>query len=161
MKLLLWLYLLPMTCSPPSVVCPVKETLAYSRETTPGIPGRDAPIDVTYYIYLVLEKGAAPAVTGVWIEGRFHAATLQRVDSPVEVEHDVAVPTGEKDTLVGETSDDVYRVEPGDERTWSPGDGAERRATEDNQVVVFLKVGRATCHGTAKEIKVLRPAPGM
>ena len=159
MKLILWLLLLPMTCSSPSVECPVKETLAYSRQTTSGIPGAK-PIDVTYFIYVVLEKGAAPSTSGVWIEGKFYAASLQRVGSPVEVDHDVAVPTGEKDTLVGKTSDDVYWIVPGDERTWSPGD-AERRVTEGHQVVTFLKVGRATCYGVAKEIKALRPAPGM
>jgi hypothetical protein len=167
MKLLLSLLLLSMTCTATGAECPVKQTLAYSRETMSGIPGPNTsagsskPINVSYFIYVVLAKGSVPSATGVWIEGRFYDATLQRVESPVQVERDTAVSTGEMDTLVARTSDDVYRVDPGEEKTWSPAGETETKRTQGNQVVVFLKVGRATCYGVAKEIKALRPAPGM
>lgn len=162
MKLLLLLPLLAMTCSSKSIECPVKETIAYSRATLRGAPGPDTePLLVSYFLYVVLEKGSVPSATGVWIQGNFHAATLRRVESPVEVDHDTAVPTGQKDTLVEKTADDVYQVELGEERSWSPRDDTAASLIRDNQAVVFLQVGQAICHAPAKEIKPLRPDPGM
>lgn len=160
MKPWLLLLLLVMACSSTSanVACPVKETLAYSRETTSGIPG-GKPIHVDYFIYVVLEPGAAPSALGVWIEGRFYAASLERVEAPVEIDRDTAVPTGEKDILVPGTPGDVYQVKLGDEKT--PAAETRTAPTQDNRVVVFLKMGRAVCYGTAREIQPLRPAQGM
>lgn len=167
-KLMLLFLLVPMRSSSMSVECPVKKTFAYSRQTTSGIPGPkgatgspDKPLLVSYFIYVVVRKGTVPSVTGVWLEGKYYAATLKRVDSPVEVEQDAAVPTGWMDTLVAKTSDDVYQVDPGAETPWSPKDDAEKGLTQRNQAVVFLAVGHATRYCPVKKIKALRPAMGM
>ena len=164
MKLLFLCLLVPVTCSAMSVECPVKETVAYSRQTTSGIPGPRAarPVQVSFFLYVVLKKGTLPpSSSGVWLEGNYYEASLRPVESPVAVEHDAAVPTGEKDTLVGRTSDDVYQVVPGEEKAWSPRNEAERKLTLSHPAVVFLAVGRAICPCPVKEIKALRPAPGM
>jgi hypothetical protein len=171
MKLLLLCLLVPVTCSAMSAECPVRDTVAYSRQTTSGIPGPralagspdkpDKPVRVSYLVYVVLKKGAVPSSAAVWLEGKYFGATLHKVDSPVVVEHDVAVPTGHKDTLVGRTSDDVYQVDLDAERPWSPRDEAEKGSTLGNQAVIFLQVGQVACPCPVKEIKALRPAPGM
>jgi hypothetical protein len=168
MKVILFCLLVPMTCSAATVDCPVEKTVAYSRQTTSGIPGSstlagspDRPVAVSYFIYVVLKKGTVPSAAGLWLEGKFYDASLKRVDSPVVVAHDAVVPTGKKDTLVGKTSGDVYQIDPGAERTWKPGSDAEQKLTQGNQVVVFLKVGQATCYSSVREVKALPPAPGM
>ena len=142
---------------------PVKETLAYSRETIPGTPiSRDAasvrnPFPTSYYLYLVIKKGTPISASGVRLQGKWHAASLKRVDSPVVLEHDPNVPTGKKDTLVGETSDDVYQVDISPPETADCKDhAAERFANYD--VVVCLKSGRASWYGLAMRIVSLSPA---
>jgi len=145
---------------------PVEKTLAYSRQTTPGIPeggsvaaspGRT--VHTSYFIYLVLRKGTVPSVAGVWLKGKYYAATLQKVSSPVLVEHDPAVPTGKKDTLVPATSSAVYQLHPAEEKPWRPKDEVERRLTEDNEVVGFLQANGSTWYSPVKTITPLRPAP--
>ena len=93
---------------------PVKKTLAYSRGTISGVPGGASsqnPFPTSYFIYVIIKKGAAISVTGACLHGKWHHARLVKVDSPVSVDHDVSVPTGKKDVLVKKTIDDVYQVE--------------------------------------------------
>jgi hypothetical protein len=151
-----------------AAVSPVVSTCAYSRSTIPGIPegpraegpSRNALPD-TYFIYVVVRKGTALSARRVWVKGRCHAATLQRVASPVRIEHDAAVPTGKTDTLVPKTRNDVYRVVPGEEE----GCGDEGRPFEElknaNAVVVALKIGRTVFYGTARTVTPLHPAAAM
>jgi hypothetical protein len=152
----------------PETACNVEETIAYSRDTTPGIPpgegvaaSPDKPLLTTYFIYLVVAKGTVPSVSGVWLKAKHYAVTLRKVTPPVMVEHDPAVPTGEKDTLVPATSSDVYQLLPGDERPWSPKGDDERQLTRANELVVFLRDGGSVRYCTVRSIKRLRPAAGM
>lgn len=146
-----------------SAQSPVKETLAYSRETIPGIPvSRDAgsaqnPFPSSYYVYVVIKKGTAVSATGVRLQGKWHAATLRHVDSPVLLEHDPNVPTGKRDTLVGETSDDVYQVEVGPQEAADCKEQAGDKFRKFD-VVVCLKSGRASWYGVATRIVSLSPA---
>ncbi len=146
---------------------PVCRTFAYSRATTPGIPaGRGVAADpgravsTTYFVYVAVPKGTRPSVRGAWLKGVYYAATLRKVPSPVTVEHDAAVPTGKKDVLVPATRSDVYQVSPAEEKAWTPASDAERRLTQDNEVVVFLEVNRATVYCPVKVITALAPTPG-
>ena len=161
--LILLSFLVPMLAFQVQTDCPVKGMVAYSRETTSGIPGpQPRAIQTSYYLYVLVERGTQPSPdAGVWLQGKFYAATLRKVTPPVVIARDPAVSTGEMDTLVGETAADVFQVELGEEKAWRPGDPEEKALTERNEAVVFLKVGRAVCPCPAKEIKALRPAPGM
>jgi hypothetical protein len=152
----------------PGTACPVERTIAYSRDTTPGIPpgGRTEgalrrPISTTYLVYLVVAKGGPPAVSGVWIKGTYFTVTLRRVQTPVVAEHDGAVPTGESDVLVPATSSTVYELRPGDEQPWSAGSAEEESLTRDNELVVFLRVGRSTRYCPVKTIERLPPVAGQ
>jgi hypothetical protein len=140
---------------------PVKETLAYSREMTSGIPGDSVGglpgrnIHTSYFIYVVLVRDAAPTAASVWVKGKYYGATLQKVSSPIVVDRDPAVPTGKKDTLVPATSSAVYQVDPNEEEAFMPKNGLETRFTSSNEVVVFLHANKAVWYGTVKTITPL------
>lgn len=142
---------------------PVKATLAYSRSTIPGAPPNQAessqnPFPMTYFIYVVVEKGTPISATGVCVQQKRYAAALKKVDSPVVVEHDPNVRSDQKDVLVEKTADDVYQVELQEGK--SP-DCAEDKLARENPVVVYLKSGHSTCYGVAKKIVPLRPVAAM
>lgn len=147
---------------------PVVSTYAYSRHTIPGIPEASraegpskTALPISYFIYVVVKKGTPLSVRRAWVKGRCYSATLQRVASPVLIEHDAAVPTGRTDTLVPKTSDDVYRVVLAAEETCK-GDGeAASELRRHNEVVVSLDAGQSRRYGTARTVKALQPAAAM
>lgn len=146
---------------------PVKETLAYSRETIPGIPGKSGatssqnPISTSFFIYVVIKKGATVSLAGVCVNGKSYLATWKRVESPVLIEHDASVPTGQKDTLVKKTSDDVYQLELGQQKSAECNAQGEENLAQRNDVVVFLKSGQSSWHGLADKLVPLHPAAAM
>lgn len=144
---------------------PMKDGFAYSRETLAGIPGQGsaAPrsLETTWFIYVLQRKGQeAPRNASVWLKGKHHAATLQKVATPVLVEHDPVLPAGKKDTLVPATSSEVYQVVPGEPQDRSPADDAERQAVQSHDVVICLSSDRSSWRVPIESVQVLRPAPG-
>ena len=148
--------------------CPVKNTIAYSRDTTAGIPSRDRssattqpPIATSYFIYLVGGQGTPPSVKSVWLKGKYYAVTVRKVSSPVLVEREPAVPSREKLVLVPATSSPVYELQIGDEKPCHADNDEESRLTRDNELVVVLRVGRSTRYCPVKTITPLPPASGQ
>jgi hypothetical protein len=145
---------------------PVKETLAYSRETTRGIPGPSSasasqnPIKVDYYIYIVVEKGMAVSASTACVRGKSYSVRLQKVETPVRVEHDAAVPTGMKDTLVKASSDDVYQVVLESPQNLDCPETGSPKHDGTHQVVVPVKSGESTWYSLTDKIVPLRPAAG-
>lgn len=145
---------------------PIKETLAYSRDTTRGIPGPNGtsaspqPIKVEYYIYIVVKKGMSVSASTACVRGQSYDARLEKVESPVLVEHDTAIPTGIKDTLVRATSDDVYQVLLGSPQHADCVEAGTAKLDGSHQVVVPLKSGQSTWYSLADKIVPLRPAAG-
>lgn len=142
---------------------PLKDGFAYSRETLGGIPGSSGrSLETRYFVYVVLPKGsAAPTAATVWLKGRRHAATLEKVRTPVEVPHDPVVTTGIKDTLVPATASAVYQVVPGDPIEATAEDDAERQAARDNDVLVCLSTGHSVRQVAIKSLRALPPAQGQ
>lgn len=147
---------------------PVQGTYAYRRATTPGIPpgggvaaSPERATATADFVYVVLRKGTRPSSCGVWLKGTYYGATLQKVASPVTIDVNPAVPTGQRETLVPKTDSDVYRVSLRELKPWVPETDADRQATRDNEVVVFLQASGKRWHGTAREIKRLHPVPGQ
>ncbi len=147
---------------------PMISTYAYSRHTIPGIPecsrAEGSPktaLPTSYFIYVVVKKGTPLSVRGAWVKGRCYSATLQRVASPVLIEHDTAVPTGRTDMLVRKTSDDVYRVVLAAEESCKGGDEAASELKRHNEVVVSLNAGQSRRYGTARTVRALQPAAAM
>ncbi len=140
---------------------PVKETLAYSRNTIPGTPGGQNPFPASYFIYVIVKKDTPVLVTGVCLQGNWYDATLKKVEPPVAIDHDPGVPTGEKDILVKSTADTVYQVEIQAHK--GPGDSncAENKLAQQYPVVVYLKSGRNTWYGLVRTISPLHPAAAM
>jgi len=160
--------LLAAAASPATLECPVEEIVAYSRDTTPGIPpgpgvATAAPVSTTYFIYLIVGKqqGTVPAVSGVWLKGKYLAATLRKVTPPVQVDQDVAVPTAGRETLVPATTSDVYQLQPGGEQPWRPRNDDERALTNRYPLVVFIESGQGTRCCPVAAVKRLRPTAGM
>ncbi len=149
--------------------CPVKNTIAYSRDTTAGIPSGDRlsgatrpPIATSYFIYLVGgSQSTPPSVKSVWLKGKYYAVTVRKVSSPVLVEREPAVPTREKLVLVPATSSHVYELQIGDEKPCNADNDEERRLTGDNELVVVLRVGRSTRYCPVKTLTRLPPAAGQ
>ena len=159
-----YLFFLVLAAANLAAQSPVKATFAYSRSTIPGIPGAgpaQSPFPVSYFIYVVIKKDAAISVESVGLRGKWHSATLKKVDSPVQVEHDTAVPTGKKDTLVGKTSDDVYQVEIGEAKEPVQKSQAADKLSQRYEVVVCLRSGKSQWHGLVKKIVALHPAAAM
>ena len=155
------LFLLLATATSLLAQSPVKETLAYSRSTLPGIPGAAAsqnPLPTSYFIYVVVQKGAAVSIRGVCLKGEWRPGTGKRVASPVQVDRDVSVPTGQKETLVKATSDDVYQVELRGPNGRPCGARARAAWAEGNDVVVCLESGGSRWYGLASKIVPLHPA---
>jgi hypothetical protein len=103
-------------------------------------------------------KGSAVTVQGVWLRGKYYSASLRKVASPVMVDRDPVVPTGQKETLVKKTANDVYAVVLEGEsprETYSP---AEKQRLTSHEAVVFLTVNHSPQYGTAKTVKMLKPA---
>jgi hypothetical protein len=147
---------------------PVKEILAYSRDTTPGIPARpnptsaaQTPIKTDYYIYVVIKKAVPVSSITACVRGKSYTVTLQKVESPVLIEHDVTLSTGIKDTLVKQTTDDVYQVLLGQEPRVDRKDRDLEKLAESYPVVVSLKSGQTSWYASADKIVSLRPAAGM
>jgi hypothetical protein len=147
---------------------PVGETLAYSRKTIPGTPGNNSgtqssqnPFPASYFIYVVVKNGVVISVTGVCVQGKRYDATWKKVDSPVLIEQDVSVPTGKKDTLVKETSDDVYQIGLEEPKRADGKDCIRDKLAQRYEVVVCLKSGGATWYGLATKIVPLHPATAM
>jgi hypothetical protein len=145
---------------------PVLETIAYGRDTTRGIPGPSGvsasqqPIKVDYYIYVTVKKGMPVSVDTACVRGKSYAATLKKVETPVQVEHDTAIPTGIKDTLVKASSDDVYQVLLESPQNRSCAETNTAKLAETHPVVVPLKSGESTWYSFADKIVPLRPAAG-
>jgi hypothetical protein len=146
---------------------PIRETLAYSRDTTRGIPAgpnsdsmSQPPIKVDYYIYVVVRKGVSLSASTACIRGKSFAATLKRVDAPVTIEHDATIPTGSKDTLVKPTADDVYQVILSPQGNPPCEDPEITKLDKNHQVVVPLRSGQSTWYSVADRILSLRPAAG-
>jgi hypothetical protein len=148
---------------------PVKDTLAYSRDTTTVVPaksstepGQGAIVKTDYLIYVVVQKGMIASTTGACVHGKFFAATLQKVDSPVMVDHDPTTPTGTKDMLVKATDNDVYQVELGQAQRPQCLPSQEGGPPQGHAVVVSLRLGngQAAWDAVADRIVILRPVAG-
>jgi hypothetical protein len=146
---------------------PIKETVAYSRSTIGGVPVNQSagsspnPLPVTYLIYIVVKKGTPVVVSGVCVQGRSYNATLKRVETPVEIESDVAVPTDKKDILVGKTSDDAYQVEVGQAKAADCKEYGKDKLAQQGGVVVYLKSDETRWYGQTERIVPLRPGYAM
>ena len=147
---------------------PSVKTYAYGRATMPGIPEdtvkgaqtgapRKSPFPLTYLLYVEVPKGSAVAVEGVWLQGKYYAATLKRVASPVVVGHDPAVVTDQKDTLVGKTANDVYAVLLGEPKPGEISRPDAKPLAANNEAVVFMTVDHSPRHGAVKTVKMLKP----
>jgi hypothetical protein len=139
---------------------PVKQTFAYSRTTIPGIPGEN-PFPTSYFIYLVIQKGAVISVSGVCLKGNRYEATWRRVASPVVTHRNVSVPTGENDTLVAKTSHDVYQVELGALTGPCSADRTENTLAQRHEVVVCVESAASRWYGLVTKIVPLPPAAAM
>jgi hypothetical protein len=146
---------------------PIRETLAYSRNTTRGIPAgpnRDdatqPPIKVDYYLYVVVRKGVSVSASTACVRGKSFTATLKKVDAPVLIEHDATIPTGSKDTLVKPTADDVYQIILSPQGNPPCEDPEIAKLTRNHEVVVPLKSGQSIWYSLADNIISLRAAAG-
>jgi hypothetical protein len=153
-------------CAQPASVA----SYGYVRETLPGIPATDAGgapgakpgarLPPDYYIYIEVAKGRSVAANWIWLRGEYHRCSLQRTSAPVRVDVDEAVPTGEKETLVPATVNDVYRVAVGDLMGSAPPSGQGASPAAGSEAVVSLTIDKATSE-VAIGLKRLKPRAGM
>jgi hypothetical protein len=143
---------------------PVK-TYVYSRETIPGVPpvldsaGRPTnnPFPVQYFLFVSVKKGIPVSVKGCWLNNKYFSARLKKVKTPVTQLQNPVVPSGEMDTLVAKTNDDVYEVVLGNTTSWVTAVPVEKILIRNNECVVFLRTGKNNIYGSAKTIKQLIP----
>jgi hypothetical protein len=150
---------------------PIIKAYAYSRSTIPGIREEvvndrdsvihraDNPFPVTYYLYVAAKKDTRLSISGVWLEGKYYTATLQKVKTPVVVENNSVVK--QKDTLVKKTGDDVYTIQLGNEKNPASLNEREKKLVQNNEVLFFLQSNKAACYSPVKTIKRLTPFSAM
>jgi hypothetical protein len=138
---------------------PSVTTFGYSRATLPGIPGVAKDIfPPTYYLYVEVAPGTRVSAEWAWVQGKYYDCRLMKVNAPVQVERDPGVPTETKETLVPQTSNDVYSVSLVNVRTRTPSTGQERELTRNNDAVVALMINGSRVYAAVRSIKALRPA---
>jgi hypothetical protein len=139
----------------------------YSRATLPGIPGDQKGVQgkdmfpLKYYLYVVVKPGSRVSAEWAWIRGNYYDCSLKKISTPVLVESDPGVPTDKKETLVPQTSNDVYSVILGDVKTRTPSNGQERELTSNHEGVIGLVIDKLSAYAAVQSIKALRPAAAM
>jgi hypothetical protein len=156
-SLLALLALAPSLTAQSPVLSPVKTTLAYSRYAASSAAADDAA-KTNYLIYIVVTKGTIISTTGVCLGSKAFAATLQKVDPPVTIEHDPAVSAGSRDTLVEATSDDVYQVELWQAQNPVCLPSQIAASSRGHLVVISLNSGPASWYEFTDQIIPLKPA---
>jgi hypothetical protein len=164
MKLLFSFSLLFFTFSTMAQVAAVK-THAYSRETIPGVPPvldsagqpTNNPFPIQYFLFVSVKKGTPVSVKGCWLNNKYFAARLKKIKTPIIQPKNPAVPSGEMDTLVQKTNEDVYEVVLGNNTSWVTAVPVEKTLIRNNECVVFLRTGKKNIYGSAKTIKQLIP----
>src|SRR5262245_6345276 len=171
LQFLLFSAVLILTTNCTTAQAPAVKIHAYSRATLPGIreevvDGSGAPQHIktpfppTYYVYVEVPKGTGVSLKKLWLQGKSYVANLKKVSTPVEIKSDPVVETGQKDTLVSKTANDVYAVFLGNESPDSLS-APEQELVKDNEVVMLLTVNESTCYGTLKTMTALKPAAAM
>lgn len=106
--------------------CPVKKGFAYQRSTIPGkMPrkilnesGKEMEVPVkmmnTYFIYVETKKDCTLQATKIWISGKtYHVIQEEVMNMPVVLQP--SNPAMAPDTIVRQTSNRVYRIQPNEE----------------------------------------------
>jgi hypothetical protein len=139
------------------------KTYAFSRTIIPGAPPNEPrPVfPKEYYIYIVLPAGTAPKIRGLWLDNKYHKATLQPVASPVAAPDNPAVNYGAPDTLVPATRQQVYQVIPGGVFKMPLATKGEKSIMQRQALVVFLIAGKKYLYGRLATIQKLPDLPMM
>lgn len=145
----------------------VQAIYAYSQKTIPGRPngidvgiGPRSPSPTRYLIYIVLDSNRAISSSSAWVLGKHYSAVLRRVESPVVISDGSHGYIGGVDTLVERTLGAVFQVELGKLDEEICQDDVQKSMVRQNDVVVLLKIGQSTWHGTIKQVSMLRPIYG-
>jgi hypothetical protein len=146
---------------------------AFSRNVTPGIPGAGSdnpdsshpqnknPFPTTYYLYVEVVKGSRLSTNMVWLEGKYYAASIQKVQSPVRIEENFTGGSDKKEILVPKTTHDVYRIVRGDGLNHAELDRYPEPLTSSNHVIFFLHINDKPTTVAVKSIRVLRAYAAM
>lgn len=146
---------------------PAVTAFGYARELLPGIPAspgssaRTPALPTEYYLFIEVPAGSHVSANWTSVRGQYYAASLEKVATPVLLEADAAVPTGQKETLVPKTGNDVYRVVLGGQLTKAPDDERGRALTTRNEAVTSMTIGQSVTYALTRSLKGLRPKAGM
>jgi hypothetical protein len=138
---------------------------AYSRVTIPGIrPESDKDnniFPVNYFIYLEVKKGTTVVAEGYWINGKYYATPgTEKVKSPVIVTEQTVIKQ-QHDTLVKKTGNEVYMIGAAEEKSRTTNSDKEKKAIQENQLVLLVKINGKQQVISVKNIKELTPAAMM
>lgn len=146
-------------------------TYAYVREMSPGLPDTQAQhptgarqgyvLPAEYFLYVEVAPGRQVAASWLSLRGQYHGCALQKVASPVLIDSDSAVPTGQKETLVPKTANNVYQVAIGASLTQVPAGAEARKLAAEYDAVVAMMVDGSVTYAVAKSLRALRPKAGM
>lgn len=148
--------------SPPAVTA-----FGYARQLLPGIPAeqgseaRTPALPTEYYLYVEVPPGSHVSANWASVRGQYYAVSLEKVDTPVLLEVDAAVPTGQKNTLVPKTGNDVYRVVLGGPLRKAPEDERAHALTTKNDAVTSVTIDQSVTYALTRSLKALRPKAGM
>lgn len=147
--------------------CPIKKGYAYQRSTIPGnIPRRtldesgkqmEAPVKKmnTFFIYVETGNDCNPQITSIWIgEKVYHITQEEVINIPVVIYH--SHPGSAPDTLVKQTTNKVFRIQPGDEWQNKPGKKIVDKKTGAKIIIEYRNKSR-TDYYKIQDIKKIAP----
>jgi len=149
---------------PPSLAA-----FGYFRQILPGIPAAPGPaagnqrpgLPPEYFLYVEVAPGGRASVDWAAIRGEYYSASLRRVNTPVLIDEDAAVPTGKKETLVPNSRNDVYQVVLGDKRAGNPRDEKAAALVRRNDFAARITTDDTHAYAVVKTLTALRPKAGM
>jgi hypothetical protein len=143
-------YLFAVACSIFSAQaqdCSIKKGYAYQRTTIPGnIPRKtldeggkviEAPVKMmnTYFVYVETTDCNLKA-TRIWLGGKaYHVTQEEVVNMPVVIQH--SHPGTAPDTLVKQTNNKVYRIQPKEEWQLKPGKKIIKMQKESKIIIEY------------------------
>ena len=146
--------------------CTIGDGSAYQRGTIPGsrpkrtldesgnITEEAAKPMNTYFIYVQSKDNCKPQVTGIRIDNKFFNVTVEEITNlPVIVYS--SHPGASPDTLVKQTRNSVYRINPGKERKHDP----RKKFPNQNRTRILIEYKSKTRTNYLQIVDIKKLAP--
>jgi len=148
--------------------CPVVKGYAFQRSTFPGTIQKgvtnengtqtERPVKpiITNFIYAEMKPAQTVKPTAIWIRGKGYTVEIEKTTGPVIVPKQGLGGTPIPDTLVKETKNSLYRIQPKNLLSEKPPSKISKKMNQKNVIIEYYWKGKKQYY-TIKDIKNLPP----